>query len=168
MGEPNACGSCNACCKFPAIGHVPGFGAKPIHQMCYLCNEGTGCTIYATRPQVCREFKCLWLESQAWPDQEFPLELRPDQCGVMIAGTTDPRILSAWVPKDDPDLWRRDDQIEQLISKLAIGVGAVSISTDDDCVKTLVTAHPGVPDAVAVRKIKMTPPDKDGIQWAIP
>ena len=39
-----------------------------------------GCKIYAARPEVCRNFKCLWLAGW-W---QMGDELRPDRAGFML------------------------------------------------------------------------------------
>ena len=48
--------------------------------MCkYQCD---GCGIYESRPEVCRDFKCIWLRiKEARPN--FPERLRPDNVGAM-------------------------------------------------------------------------------------
>ncbi len=70
----NSCGDCNACCKRAAIRFSEGVKDKDTLCSRY-CN---GCTIYANRPSVCRDFNCLWLQA------EMPIELRPDHTGVMV------------------------------------------------------------------------------------
>lgn len=78
----NACGDCTACCERLTIdGDIWDNGEKPRNTMCeYNCN---GCTIYESRPQVCRDFKCVWLRiKEARPS--FPERLRPDNVGAMV------------------------------------------------------------------------------------
>ena len=48
------CGDCSLCCKL----HRTDF--KEEYQWCKSCDVGNGCKIYNTRPQVCKDFKCLW------------------------------------------------------------------------------------------------------------
>ena len=48
------CGDCNLCCKLPRTDF------KEEYQWCKSCDVGNGCKIYSTRPQVCKDFKCLW------------------------------------------------------------------------------------------------------------
>lgn len=80
-GDPERpCGGCTACCKVAA---VPEIG-KPAGKWCEHCAIGSGCKIYAKRPQACRDFYCLW---KVMPD--FPEELRPDRCGVVWQMTED-------------------------------------------------------------------------------
>ena len=68
------CGECNACCvwlKGDAYGHEFGNG-KPCH---FLKNN---CSIYETRPEVCKRYQCAWLQGL------FQENLRPDKSKVLI------------------------------------------------------------------------------------
>ena len=51
------CGGCTACCRPFAIAAIE----KPPNTWCRHCTVGTGCKIYATRPNACRGFACAWL-----------------------------------------------------------------------------------------------------------
>ena len=51
---------------------------KPGHP-CYFLHD-TGCSIYARRPAVCRNFVCGWLAANS----PFPEDFRPDKLGVII------------------------------------------------------------------------------------
>jgi hypothetical protein len=53
-----------------------------------------GCSIYEARPQACRDFDCIWLQSQT-RDKPLSRHLRPDKCGVMFVATTRPNTLAA-------------------------------------------------------------------------
>jgi Fe-S-cluster containining protein len=56
-----SCGDCKLCCKLPAI-NENGF-VKEDYKMCDHCDvsKTNGCTIYNTRPQVCRGFACSYV-----------------------------------------------------------------------------------------------------------
>ena len=73
-----SCDSCSACCKIPKI-ETPEF-SKPLGQWCTHCKPGAGCTIYETRPQVCRDYRCAWLGADILPDA-----FRPDRLKVMFS-----------------------------------------------------------------------------------
>lgn len=77
------CGACTACCVEPAI-TVEGFEKLP-GVACPNCTEGRGCAIYDRRPQVCRNYHCLWRSlpnlSEDW---------RPDLSGIMMVLTDVP------------------------------------------------------------------------------
>lgn len=95
--RPAECGSCSACCKLLAIDaetatHEPLVKAQ--NQWCPHARKGCGCSIYDQRPDVCRDFACVWLTSS-----EHAPELRPDKIHGMLASTTDGRHL---VLHEDP------------------------------------------------------------------
>lgn len=63
------CGTCSLCCKLLDVPEVN----KPIHDWCQHARPGRGgCSIYATRPQVCRGYGCAWLLNPALDDRWFP------------------------------------------------------------------------------------------------
>lgn len=71
------CGDCTACCDGFLIGEAKGipFGdGKPCQ---FLVSKN--CTIYADRPQVCRNYQC------AWTQFVLPSWMKPNQCGVMVS-----------------------------------------------------------------------------------
>jgi hypothetical protein len=74
--EGRECGECVACCKILGI-DVPEL-AKPAGVLCQHCT-GTGCGIYQTRPQQCRDWHCAWRRIGAMPPAT-----RPDRLGVMF------------------------------------------------------------------------------------
>jgi hypothetical protein len=57
----HSCGTCSLCCKLYEVPEI----AKPFDTWCRHCKPGKGgCSIYTSRPAVCRNFQCLWL--QGW------------------------------------------------------------------------------------------------------
>jgi hypothetical protein len=70
------CGSCTACCTELAI--VTDEMKKPCGVACEHC-VGGGCAIYATRPQLCRDYYCVWRSIPDMPDS-----WRPDRSGVLL------------------------------------------------------------------------------------
>jgi hypothetical protein len=70
-----ACGDCVACCQVLNIDEREL--VKPADQMCVHCTS-QGCGIYESRPQVCRDWDCVWRRIES-----MPLETRPDHLGVV-------------------------------------------------------------------------------------
>jgi hypothetical protein len=70
-----ACDGCVACCKVLNI-NEPEL-VKPADQLCMHCT-GQGCGIHDGRPQVCRDWDCVWRRIDS-----MPLETRPDHLGVV-------------------------------------------------------------------------------------
>lgn len=72
-----ACGACNACCHYLKIDEVRF--RKPPAQLCMHWDREKACTIYARRPDSCRDFYCGWLQF-TWLDESW----RPDRCGILV------------------------------------------------------------------------------------
>ena len=154
--DVNHCGTCTACCRVYAI---PDF-AKPAGKWCDHCAVGKGCKIYATRPKRCVDFKCLWLLSQSQLSNKFGPELRPDKCKVVFAPSTNERIIGALTMPDRPDAWQGKAPLKLINQFLRAGF-AVSIGPPA-ARKQLVLEPDG-----SRREVRMTEPDKDGMQWSI-
>jgi hypothetical protein len=71
------CGECTACCTHLHIDE-PEL-QKPGGVTCGNCRENAGCTIYATRPKVCRTWFCCWRIMA-----EFDDSWRPDKSNILI------------------------------------------------------------------------------------
>ena len=78
-----SCGGCNACCKVPRI-DAPEL-QKPAGVWCPNCRPGQGCGIYDSRPGVCRDYRCVWLDTGFLAE-----ECRPDQLKVMFSAEPNP------------------------------------------------------------------------------
>lgn len=87
MGE-NKCGECTVCCTLSVVEEVD----KKAGEDCKHCILKKGCGIYKTRPQVCKDFECAYLQSNT------PSELRPDKCGVMFVKINDRIFTGIAVP----------------------------------------------------------------------
>lgn len=72
------CGSCTACCVWLPIpaGHV-GAEEKPAGRKCPLLGV-EGCSQYAARPTLCRDFRCSYLKNPDWPES-----WRPDRSSLL-------------------------------------------------------------------------------------
>lgn len=72
-----SCGECTACCKYLTIDDAAL--RKPANVLCRHCVDGDGCTIYETRPGLCRTWFCGW-RFLPW----VPETWRPDRSGVLV------------------------------------------------------------------------------------
>jgi hypothetical protein len=118
--EPLGCGDCRLCCKLLEVQEID----KPFLKWCPHAKAGTGCSIYADRPQSCRTFVCTWLASQSRVVEErMTPELRPDRCGVIFApiDEVDPEgRLHVHVDPNRPMAWARKDVkrwLERIVSR---------------------------------------------------
>lgn len=95
------CGDCRLCCRVMSVsmdgskiervnpdGTVefpPGADVKPAGEWCrHVGAKGEpGCGIYATRPEACSGFRCVWLDSPTM----HPVKHRPDKLGGVFVIT---------------------------------------------------------------------------------
>lgn len=98
-----SCGTCTLCCRLPDIDLFD----KPANAWCRHCIEGKGCSIYADRPSVCRDFLCLWMTDEALGEV-----WEPSRSHMMIY-RQGPQI-TVLVDPDHPDIWRREPYHAQL------------------------------------------------------
>lgn len=75
----NKCGECTVCCTLSVVEELN----KKAFDACSLC-KNNGCSIYGKHPQVCKDFKCAYLESGT-----DNISLRPDKCNVMFVKKSD-------------------------------------------------------------------------------
>jgi len=110
---PRPCGSCSLCCKLYEVPELD----KPVYQWCRHFAKGKGCTIHATRPDVCRNYQCAWSHNtvldDSWrPDNaHFIMEARENELTII----PDPAF---------PDAWRREPYHSR-IRALAVRNGPV-------------------------------------------
>src|SRR3984893_4955306 len=93
-----ACGECSFCCKVLEIAEL----AKSAGKLCDHClNSGSGgCGIYAGRPQVCRDYECLWKG-----DRDMSPRLRPDRTGTILMEDPDSDEYRAVCDPEKPFAW---------------------------------------------------------------
>jgi hypothetical protein len=93
-----ACGECSFCCKVLEIAEL----AKSAGKLCDHClNTGFGgCGIYVGRPQVCRDYECLWKG-----DRNMSTRLRPDRTGTILMEDPDSDEYRAVCDPEKPFAW---------------------------------------------------------------
>ena len=98
------CGTCTLCCE---ILDVPGMAPEWVK--CKHETKCNGCSFYKNRPQVCKSFNCLWLESDV-----LGADLRPDKCGVVFQlYETDKTVVAV-----DNGIWNKGGNTRLLISQM--------------------------------------------------
>jgi uncharacterized cysteine cluster protein YcgN (CxxCxxCC family) len=103
MPATRSCDSCELCCVAPGITEFD----KPPGVACdKLCGDaGRSCSIYASRPPVCRDFYCLWRITETI----LPDWMRPAECGFMLAANDLdrwPAVVTVHPDPKRPDAWR--------------------------------------------------------------
>ena len=76
------CGTCTACCTGTLFTKIFDAMVRRGEPCPYVCG---GCTIYEDRPEICRNFQCMWLAN---PDNDYPAWLKPDVCNFVVSRKT--------------------------------------------------------------------------------
>lgn len=84
------CGECTVCCTLSVVPELE----KGVGEECVFC-KNSKCSIYGKHPQVCKDFKCAYLEAG------IDNALRPDKCGIMFVKKND-RIFTGMKVPDVP------------------------------------------------------------------
>lgn len=98
----HSCDGCTACCKVLKIRELN----KPGNTWCQHCQIGVGCGIYEIRPESCRIYECIWLQTQKL-SKPIASDLRPDRSKVVIGTTNQGEDMVLYVTPDRPDAWRQ-------------------------------------------------------------
>jgi hypothetical protein len=93
------CDGCTLCCRVMKIEALK----KPKGILCTHCDENVGCKIYATKPQECNDFHCLYLL-----DPSFPPEWKPSESKIVLTSDQDGRRIVANVDPLVPDAWKKE------------------------------------------------------------
>lgn len=107
----NSCDGCCICCKLMKVEELK----KPGDSWCQHCKIGEGCNIYDTRPDSCRVYECVWLQTQKM-DKPISLSLRPDKSRVVIGTMNQGEDVVLYVSQDRPDAWERGE-FKQLVAE---------------------------------------------------
>ena len=68
-----SCGDCTLCCTVLRVDALRKLGGVACAAV-----SARGCTIYERRPQICRGYRCLWLQGK------LDIEDRPDRLGAVL------------------------------------------------------------------------------------
>ena len=151
---PNHCGECNACCK---VFNIPEL-EKPAGKWCQHCVIGKSCEIYPTRPKACVDFECFWLQSQKQePRERWAPELRPDKSRVVFSTSTNPRVVSAITMPGAEGAWKRPVILNIIRTLASRGFATVCGGAT--------STHRTMIDQFGVRKVTLSEPDENGVQW---
>ncbi len=116
-----SCGDCSLCCK---LLEIPALD-KTDNDWCKHCKPGKGgCTIYDSRPDVCRTFRCLWLGDKTLGNEWYPLRAKMFLFGYVDA-TADPNLVRLVVDPAAIFKWRKSPYRERLaeIAKTGLVTG---------------------------------------------
>jgi hypothetical protein len=101
------CGSCSFCCQVLEIEELN----KKAGDLCGHCSASGGCSVYATRPQVCRDYYCDWKD-----DRGLNAQFRPDRIGTLLMEDPDSDEYHAVCDPGKPFSWRNPLIFKHLVN----------------------------------------------------
>lgn len=107
-----ACGECSFCCKVLEITELD----KTAGVWCEHCRKTGGCGVYETRPDVCRDYECLWKG-----DRGMSAQLRPDRVGAILMEDPDSAEYRAVCDPGKPLAWRAPLVFKHLVAMAKSG-----------------------------------------------
>ena len=109
MASPQReCGGCALCCTVLRVDELAKLGGTPCPM---LRPEGDGCGIHATRPGICRAYRCLWLRGGL--DQED----RPDRLGAVLDVTSEGDSPFLAVREDRAGAFERSPRLREIAER---------------------------------------------------
>lgn len=122
-----SCRTCTLCCRLPDIDALE----KPANAWCRHCVAERGCTIYAARPKLCRDFLCAWMTKPDLEPEWDPLvaHMMVYQQGPQTTVLVDP---------DHPAIWQQEPYkrlLEQWAAETETQGGYVIVFVGDDVFK---------------------------------
>ena len=100
-----SCGDCALCCSVLRVDELDKPARTPCQQ---LRSDGPGCSIYSTRPAICRDYKCAWLLGS------FGDEDRPDQLGAVLDLEFRGDRLWLEIHEASPGAFERSDRLQEI------------------------------------------------------
>ena len=82
--------------------------------------SGHGCSIYSTRPKICRKFYCQWLLDEVHPDYWFPAKSK-----IIINATINvegKKYITFIVDPDYPLRWREEPYFSDIKAIAKAGI----------------------------------------------
>lgn len=99
--------------------------AKPARVPCkQLRTQGHGCSIYETRPRICRGYACAWLQGSFGDDD------RPDRLGAVLDLQFRGDRLWLEIHEESPGAFDRSPRLQQIADEYR-GAALVRISDAD-------------------------------------
>ena len=126
------CQDCTGCCIVFEVKDVK----KPFGTSCKHLGQtlfGTGCQIYNDRPDACKHYVCLWLDSQRRLEvSTMPEGLRPDVCKVVLGWPwgEDRETLFVYPYPGHASAWQKEPVAGYLRMILARGGKIVVVAGD--------------------------------------
>ena len=126
------CQDCTGCCivfEVKDAGKAFGETCKNLGRTLF----GIGCQIYPDRPDACKKYVCLWLDSQRRPEVEsMPEAMRPDVTKVVLGWPwgIDRETLFVYPYPGHETAWQKPPVSLYLRAVLAKGAKVVIVAGD--------------------------------------
>lgn len=104
-----ACGACTLCCTVLRVDALRKLGGVPCRHL-RESPEG-GCSIHATRPRICRAYRCLWLQGGL---EEAD---RPDRLGALVDVVTEAGTTYLAVREATPGAFDRSPRLREIAER---------------------------------------------------
>lgn len=104
-----ACGECSLCCVVLRVDELRKLGGVPCR---HLGGDRSGCSIYASRPAICRRYRCLWL--RGWFDEAD----RPDRLGAVLDLDSSGGSVRLAIRQASPGAFERSPRLVQIAGRM--------------------------------------------------
>jgi len=102
--QARRCGPCSLCCSVLRVDEL----AKPAGIPCENLQAGAGCGIHPSRPEICRSYRCAWLEGR------FEEPDRPDRLGALVDFLPRGGGLELVIVEARPDAFERSPRLQAI------------------------------------------------------
>ncbi|MDJ0787247.1 MAG: hypothetical protein QNK05_10610 [Myxococcota bacterium] len=102
VASDRACGECTLCCRVLRVDELRKLGGTPCPE---LSSDPPGCGIHATRPSICRRYRCLWLQGGLEEDE------RPDALGAVVDLLTEGAVTYLAIREAEPGELARNPKL---------------------------------------------------------
>ena len=104
-----SCGECSLCCTVLRVDELRKLGGTPCRALARA--PAHGCSIHATRPEICRTYRCLWLQGA------FEEEDRPDRLGAVLDLLGDAGVARLAVREASPGAVDRSPRLREIVEQ---------------------------------------------------
>jgi hypothetical protein len=105
-----SCGACSLCCTLLRVDELGKLGGTPCRHQRVGRAEG-GCGIHASRPHICRGYRCLWLEGRLSEDD------RPDRLGAVLSLSREGTTPTLFVHEARPGAFDASPRLQELAAR---------------------------------------------------
>jgi len=102
-----SCGKCSLCCTVLRVDEL----RKPAGRACPQLRGDGGCGIYTRRPDICRAYRCLWLQGR------FDEADRPDRIGGIVDLLSDARGPRLSIQETEPGAFDASPRLQAIAAE---------------------------------------------------